>query len=107
MADDDVLEWPVDTAEYIKFDVTAPVDPLSDSVYVALVPRGKDRTAEDFEDAEWTPGQTWVDADTELQVRRFLPAATLAKSTTYKAAVKITDDPESPVIPAGSVKGVL
>lgn len=107
MADDDVLDWPIDTEEYIKFDVTSPVDPLADPVYIALVPRGQDRTADDFADAEWTPGQTWENGDTPLQVRRFLPAATLTNKITYKAAVKISDDPEVPVIPAGTVKGVL
>lgn len=107
MADDDVLEWPVDTTEYIKFDVTAPVDPLGDDVWVALVPAGDDRTSGDFVAAEWTPGQTWVDVDTPLQVRRLLPAGTLTDRQKYKAAVKVGDNPETPVIPAGTVRGVL
>lgn len=107
MADDeDVLEWPVDTAEFMHFDITAPVDPLADPVFVALVPRGKDRTPDDFLAAEWEPGQAWVNGDTPVTLRRFYAANELDR-VLYKAAVRITDDPEAPVMKAKSVRGVL
>lgn len=105
--DEDVLEWPIDTAEWMHFDVTAPVDPLSDDVFVALVPHGTDRTPDHFESAEWVPGQTWQDKDTPVTLRRFFDAYALENRIRYHAAVRITDDPEAPVMKAQSVRGVL
>lgn len=103
--DDDVLDWPVDTAEFMKFTVTAPIDVLADPVKVALVPSGDTRTPDHFVAAEWVPGQVWVNKDTPLLVRRFIPAETIEERRTYKAAVKVTDDPEIPIIDAGLVRG--
>lgn len=103
---DDVLLWDVDSEEFIHFDVTADVDPLADSVSVALVPKGTSRTADDFADAEWVPGQTWTAGET-VRCRRLLPAGTLEDRVTYKASVKIGDDPETPIMSAGFVRGQI
>lgn len=107
MADDeDVLEWPVRTAEYMHFAVTASVNPLLDPVKVALPEHRADPVDEDYADAEWEPGQTWQDEATTLQVRYFVAAGTLEPRKKYDAWVQITDAPEKPEIFAGVVKGV-
>jgi hypothetical protein len=106
MADDDVLSWPVRTAEYMHFDITANVDPLADPVKVALT--GHRTPPEDgaYEPAEWAPGQTWVDQGTTLTVRLFVDKDTLTRGNRYDAWVQVSDSPEVPEIFAGVVKGV-
>jgi hypothetical protein len=106
MADDDVLEWPVRTAEYMHFDVTASVDPLADTVKVALPERRTPPEDIDYQSAEWMPAQAWVDPSTVLTVRLFVDKDTLTRGTKYDAWVQISDSPEVPEIFAGVVKGV-
>lgn len=107
MADDqDVLEWPVRTNEFMHFDVTTSVDPLGDTVKVALPTHRTAPADSDYQTAEWAPGQTWVDASTPVTARRLVPSGTLTRGTRYDAWVQVTDNPEVPEIFAGIVKGV-
>lgn len=106
MADQPILQWPVRTAEYMHFTVTADVDPLLDDVFVALVAHRTPPQDGDYKPAEWVPGQVWVNAGTLLQVRRFLPKDTLTRGDKYDAWVRPVDNPETPEMFAGVVKGV-
>lgn len=100
----DVLEWPVRTAEYMHFDVTANVDPLPDGVKVALVEHRATPADADFDVAEWEPGQTWASPATQLRVRYFVAKNTLTAGQRYDAWVQISDNPETPEIFAGVVR---
>lgn len=100
----DVLDWPVRTAEYMLFDVTANVDPLLDNVKVALVEHRTTPTDSDYHAAQWEPGQTWAGPSTQLHVQYFVDRNTLAADHRYDAWVQIDDDPETLEIFAGVVR---
>jgi hypothetical protein len=106
MAGDDVLEWPVRTAEYMHFDVTADHDPLADDVKVGLPDHRVPPVDADYHAAEWVPGQTWTANSPIVRVRYFVDANTLTRGQRYDAWVQLDDDPETPEIFAGVVKGV-
>jgi hypothetical protein len=103
---DDVLEWPVRTAEYMHFDVTADVDPLADVVKVALPGHRTAPLDSDYHAAEWAPGQIFDAATGVLRVRYFVAKDTLTRGKRYDTWVQIGDDPETPELFAGVVRGV-
>jgi hypothetical protein len=106
MADDEVLEWPVRTAEFMHFDVTADADPLLDDVKVALPAHRTLPTDADYQLAEWVPGQTFDPDSGVVRVRYFVAKNTLTRGKRYDSWVQIGDNPETPEIFAGVVRGV-
>lgn len=102
---DDVLGWPVRTAEWMHFDVTTSVNPLLDDVFVALPKHREDPTDDDYlvlEPAEWVDGQTWSEEDPVVTVRVWVPKNQLTRGDRYDPWVLIIDNPEHPEIRAGA-----
>lgn len=95
--------------EYVKVDVFADVDPLSDTVRMTLAEPGTDNPT--FHTAEWTPGQTWTSRDEAVEARWLAGPASpdgvvLTKGAVYDVKVKVTDNPEVPVFTAYQLLGV-
>lgn len=103
---DDVLEWPVRTAEFMHFPVTTSVDPLADPVKVALPAHGDDPVDSDFDvlDAEWVPGQAWTEQEPRVVARAFIPKNHLTRGSKYDPWVQVTDNPEVVELRAGADK---
>lgn len=102
---DDVLAWPVRTAEWMQFDVTASVDPLADDVFVALPKHREDPTDADYtvlDPAEWLAGQTWSADNPVVRLRVWLPKDHLTRGDRYDPWVLIMDDPEHVEVRAGA-----
>lgn len=105
MADEEVLAWPVRTAEWMHFLVTTSVNPLFDDVFVALPLHKADPTDADYlvlEPAEWVPGQAWTTDDPVVTVRAWIPKNHLERGKKYDPWVLIIDNPEHPEIRAGA-----
>lgn len=88
------LRIPSSSIEYLSVPVTSSVSLSGLPVYVALIPPGSDPVSGDWKAASWSgsnatiligPGQTIV------------PSA----NTTYIVWVKVTANPETPVMRAG------
>lgn len=108
MTDLKTIERDVLGTEYVVVAVTSTADPLTDTVQVALIPRGT-TTDPDWLNAAWAPNQTWA-AGKAVNCRVLIGpdggAATLTKGVTYTVKVRVTDNPETPVFSAYKIKGV-
>lgn len=104
-----VVRRDVLSTEYVTVNVYADVDPLSDTVAIALV-LSTDTDPTWLASSEWVPGQTWVDGMTPVQARCLVGPAggdmTLDENFTYAVKVKVTDNPEVPVFTAYHIRGV-
>lgn len=78
---------------FVWVPVIAPVDVSSDAVAVAFMTSGKPI------DADWH-GAVWDDKAARILIG---PNGIPLNPGTYTVWVKITDDPEIPVIPSGSL----
>lgn len=96
--------------EFVVVALYCDVDPLGDTVAVALVTFDTLDTPAWLASSEWVPGQMWVDSDTPVFARALVGPGggdvTLDRATTYTVKARITDDPEAPVIPCYKLKGV-
>jgi hypothetical protein len=107
MADDkDILRWPVRTAEWLHFQVTTSVDPLTDPIKAALIEHRTEPNNGDFRTAEWIAGQTWT-SGTPVKGRVWMPANTLQVGQKYDLIVQVTDNPEIVEMNAGIVQGAV
>lgn len=101
---DDVREWPVRTAEYMHFDVTADADPLADPVKVAFPAHRTPPTDDDYTvlTAGWVPGQTWAAETRIVTCRVWIPKNHLARGDRYDPWIQVGDDPEIVEMRAGA-----
>lgn len=110
MASTKPLRRSVLSLEYVKVEVSSDVDPLSDTVRIALA---TDDQIDDptFHTAEWAPGQTWTSRDTPV-IARWLAgpgspdAVELEAGVVYNVMVQVADNPEIPVFTAYQIEGV-
>jgi hypothetical protein len=104
---DTALRISVLSTEYVKVSVSArfagaAVNPTSDAVSFALPLHGQPPVTGDWKTGSWETDSTTTPA---IYYARLLvgPAGTVYPAATYDLYVKVTDNPEVPVLLAGQV----
>lgn len=105
-----VVERDVLGTEFVVVALRSDFDPLTDTVRIALVTFDTLDTPDWLASSEWVPGQSWVDKDTPVFARALVGPdggdMALDRGTSYTVKARISDDPETPVIPCYTLKGV-
>lgn len=93
--------------QYVRARVTAstaagPINPTGDTVAMALLPVGVTPGSGDWQTASWDPGG--VNSGAYLAQCLVGPGGAITLiAGTYQVWVKVTDNPEVPVLPAGTI----
>lgn len=90
-----LLDLPTSTVEYVHVTITADADPTGDTVEMAFT-AGIPAPA-DWHQAEWVP-------DTTYDARILLGDTITLTAGTYTVWVRVTDNPEIPVLRAGYLR---